>query len=126
MEKTINQTQVLYTSSDYVEALKKADKIEKAVSLLESGNKIKDFPLFIKAYNELLEQVIATNDSASNNPNMQTAHFKLMKKLGGLDKRATAASAEMKIAPPSKELIQMLKVDDAPPQQKKATQWTWI
>ncbi len=121
--------QILSTSADYIHALKKVENIEKAVEIIEWWGEVSNFPQFITDYNDLLARVIATTDARPpNSESMRVANRKLTEKLAGLDKRVTAASLKMRVAGPSKELIQMLKVHKEEKKEEKKddkSKWTW-
>lgn len=126
MNKVDPSKQVLYTSADYHHALKSTDKIKRAVSLVEGGSNVVDFSLYVSAYTELVEKLVATNDRGNDtNSKMDVAHNKLSKELQGLEKRITAASVTMGVTPPSKELMQILKINVPPIEAKPVKKWTW-
>ena len=117
--------QVLFSSNDYVSAFQSANKIERAVSLVEKGDSVVNFSAFIDEYTKLMKRLVLTNDLGHNiNPNMRNAHYKLSKQVQGLEKRIVAACVQAKVVPPSQDLIQMLKVDQNLSPRPVQSKWT--
>jgi hypothetical protein len=114
-----NSAQILFTSTDYVQALKTVDNAKKAIATVEKGGKVKDFSHYIHAYTNILERANATNDAPKQNKKMENAHKKLVGQLRDLEQPVVKASGKIGIAPPDKELFQRLKVDD----ERKKTSW---
>jgi len=97
--------------------MKNLDQIEKAVTLVENGQKVVDLPRYLQAYSTILEQV-AARDGQGVSPSLRNAHRQLTAKIQGIEKKVLAVVAKAQGT--------AVETSDAPKDNKaKSSQWTW-